>query len=212
MKNVDLKYQVSKTNTFSIVSAGWTNHDFGYTCYLPQDIHIENVNMIGWDATVTNGVRTERILETNVKEIYLFTSKIYSYTSFDISDPNAVISTMPNDWKKCTCETRPDSEFYNSKNNLSNIKRYFNDTDGDGRCNNNVVGQSGQSVWCWGFKEQPDLTTNACPYIGTKNVVVINSDPNNPIRINWPLTPQFKDMDVTVDGVLIIENGKKVKN
>ena len=212
MKNVDLKYQVSKTNTFSLVSAGWTNHDFGYTCYLPQDIHIENVNMIGWDATVTNGVRTESIVETNVKEIYLFTSTIYSYTSFDISDPNAVISSVPNDWKKCTCETRPDSEFYNSKNKPSNIKRYFNDTDGDGRCNNNIVGQSDQSVWCWGFKEQPDINTNACPYIGTKNVVVINSDPNNPIKIKWPLTPQFKDMDVTVDGVLIIENGKKVKN
>ena len=28
----------------------------------------------------------------------------------------------------------------------------------------------------------------------------------------WPTSKQFKDLDVTVDGVLVIENGKPVKN
>ena len=36
----------------------------------------------------------------------------------------------------------------------------------------------------------------------------VNADPENPLNIVWPFTPQFKDMDVIVDGVLIIEDGK----
>jgi hypothetical protein len=110
-----------------------------------------------------------------------------------LSDPEQKMSSKTNDWKQCTCA------------------KGFNDTDGDGRCNNNVKGQSDQTVWCWGFKDKPDTSVNANPYIGTKNVVVINSDPNKPIKIIWPLTPQFKDMDVTVDGVLVIEDGTEVK-
>ena len=207
MKDVDLKYEIRKNKTVSLISSSWTNHSFGYTCYLPQDIYIENVRMLGFTVTVTNGVRDEQIVDVNKKKIYLFTpGTVYNYTSVDISDPEAVMSSKPNDWKKCTCATRPDSEFKNP----DTASRGFNDTDGDGRCNNSIVGPSQQSVWCWGFEETPDKTVNANPYIGTKSVTVVNKDPSNPLNIVWPLTPQFKDMDVTVDGVVIIEDGAMV--
>ena len=218
MKDVNLKYQVSKAEknsnwTYSVVSAGWENHYFGYTCYLPQDIYLENVKMLGFEPVMNGGVRVgEQILETNVKELYLFSKTIYGYDYVDISDPDSKLSTKPNDWKKCTCATREDEEFYNSSKYPSNIKKYFNDTDGDGRCNNVVYGQNGSSVWCWGFEEQPDIYVNANPYIGAKNVVIVNSDPKNGLNMVWPFTPQFKDMNVTVDGKLIIQNGAKVQN
>ena len=212
MKNVDLKYQTSKKDyynwKYSIVSAGWTNHYFGYTCYLPQDIYIENVNMLGFSVKVDSktGVRTETIDRVNVDEIYLFTSTIYTYTQVDLSDPNAKMTVDTNDWKQCTCATRPDSDFKGT------IRKYFYDSDGDGRCNNSVRGESNQSVWCWGFKEKPDTTVNANPYIGTKNVTVINEDSENPLKVVWPMTPQFKDMTVTVDNVVVIKNGKETDN
>ena len=190
-KNVDIKYEVRKNRTISFFSSAWTNHYFGYTCYLPQDIHLENVNFLGFDVKVENGVRIETIAQTNTREIYLFSASIYAYTGVDISDPNENIETAPNDWKKCSC-TR------------------FNDTDGDGRCNNIVTGSSGQRGWCWGFEETPDNTVNANPYVGTKTVTVINGDTSKPLNIIWPTTPQFKDMDVIVDGVLIIEGGQEV--
>ena len=211
MKDVDLKYQASRKDAnhwnYSIVSAGWTNHYFGYTCYLPQQIYLENVQMLGFDVEMKNGERIETIVRTNQDEIYLFSPSVYSYT-VDLSDPEASMASFTNDWKQCTCATRPESEFYKS----SYVVRYFRDTDGDGRCNNVVYGQNGSSVWCWGFKEKPDTSVNANPYIGTKTVTVINSDPNKPLKVNWPTTKQFKDMDVTVDGELIIENGTKKKN
>ena len=161
MKNVDLKYQASRKDAnnwnYSVVSAGWENHFFGYTCYLPQDIYIENVKMLGFDVKVENGERIETITRTNEDEIYLFTNSIYRYVNEDISDPEQTMSSKTNDWRKCTCETRPDSDFKGT------IRRYFYDSDGDGRCNNSVKGQSDQSVWCWGFKEQPDTTKTPTP-------------------------------------------------
>mgnify|MGYP003292877602 CR=1 FL=1 len=207
MKDVDIKYETRKNRTISLISSSWSNHDFGYTCYLPQNIYIENVRTLGFTVTVTDGVRDEKIVDINKKKIYLFTSgTVYNYTSVDISDPDAVIYSKTNDWKQCTCATRALGEFYDP----GTAKRYFNDTDGDGRCNNSIIGPSQQSVWCWGFKEIPSKTVNANPYIGTKTVTVVNNDTSNPLNVVWPLTPQFKDMDVTVDGVVIIENGKRI--
>ena len=48
---------------------------------------------------------------------------------------------------------------------------------------------------------------NINPTEGTKTVTLINKDPKKPITIIWPTSKQFKDLDVTVDGVLIIEDG-----
>ena len=207
-KNVDIKYEVRKNKTISLFSSAYTNHDFGYTTYLPENITLDNFKMLGFNVTVNpvSGVRTETIAETNVKELYLFSPSIYSYTNIDISDPNADLSKLPNDWVQCTCETRPESEFYNA----NYVVRHFNDTDGDNRCNNVIKSNNGGSVWCWGFKEAPNKSVNANPYIGTKTVTIINEDPTKPLKVNYPFTPQFKYLDVTVDGVLIIEDGKKM--
>ena len=195
MKNFTLKYDPAKTTTkknICLINAEWINHDFGYTCYLPQNIYMENVNVLGFSATVDpkTGIRNEVITEVNTREIYLFSPALYKYSDVDISDPNASMEKFPNDLKKCNCAT-------------------FKDTDGDGQCNNTVPSPNGGTMRCAGFKEEPDYTKNINPYIGTKVVTVINEDTSNPIKIIWPLTPQFKDMDVTVDGVLIIEDGKK---
>ena len=208
-KDVEFKYETRKNKTVSLFSSAYINHDFGYTTYLPNQITLDNVKMLGFTVTVDprTGYRDEKIVETNVKELYLFSQSIYRFTNVDIGDPNADLTTNPNDWVKCSCATRDESEFYSSKY----VVRYFNDTDGDGRCNNVVKSRNGGSVWCWGFENEPDITVNANPYIGTKKVIVINEDPKKPLKINYPLTPQFKHLDVIEDGVVIIEDGTKVK-
>ncbi len=195
MKNFTLKYDPAKTTTaknISLINAEWINHYFGYTCYLPQNIYMENVNVLGFSATVDpkTGIRNEVITEVNTREIYLFSPSLYKFADVDISDPNASMEKFPNDMKKCDCAT-------------------FKDTDGDGQCNNTVKSPNGGSMRCAGFKEEPDHTKNINPYIGTKNITVINKDPSNPIQLIYPFTPQFKDMDVTVDGKIIIEDGKE---
>ena len=207
-KNVDIKYETRKNKTISLFSSAYINHDFGYTTYLPENITLDNFKMLGFTVEVKNGIRNETITETNLKALYLFSPSLYTYTNIDISDPNENMGKVPNDWVKCTCATRDESEFYSSKY----VVRHFNDTDGDGRCNNVVKSKNGGSVWCWGFENDPDKLANANPYIGTKTVTVINSpDTKTPLNVVWPLTPQFKHLDVTVDGVLIIEDGVEIK-
>ena len=196
IKNLDLKYKdvASAANKqFYLIHSVWINHDFGSVCYLPENITMENVRMLAFTADVSSGERIEKITAVNKKELYLFSPELYGYKDVDISDPNAKTPSNPNDRKKCECET-------------------FNDTDGDGRCNNSVTSPNGGTMWCSGWEEEPDNTVNANPYIGTKTVTVINSDPENPLKVVWPLTPQFKDLDVTVDGELIIEDGEEIAN
>ena len=230
MKNVDLKYEtkVTEKKNIHLIYAEWHNHYFGYTTYLPQHIYMENVNVLGFEVTVTDGVRNEKITQVNTKQIYLFTPGLYSYTDVDISNPEEDMEKHPNDYKECTCATRPDNEFYNA----ASIKRYFNDTDGDGKCNNSIKSPNGSKIKCGGFtkcscasftdtnndyfcddckgfEEKLPSNVNLNPFIGTKTVVVKNENPNTPIQIIYPLTEQFDDMDVTVDGKLIIEDGKE---
>ena len=207
MKNVDLKYEnkVSGNKDIHLIYSEWHNHYFGYTCYLPNDIYMENVNLLGFDVTVdSKGVRNEVITNYNTKELYLFTPDLYKHTNVDISDPNASIPANPNDWTKCTCATRPDSDF------KSTVRKYFYDKDGDGQCDNSVKSPNGGSIWCNGWENEPDTSKNLNPYIGTKTVTVVNGDTTKPLKVIWPLTKQFKDLDVTVDGVLIIKNGYEI--
>ena len=249
-KDVDFKYEIDKTSgtdvrkTVSLFSSAWVNHTFGYTCYLPENITLDNVRMLGFTVTVDEITkeRDEKIVKTNEKELYLFSSSIYSHKNIDISNPNADMSNTPNDWVACTCATRPLEDFYNydpdnHDESIKKIKQYFNDTDGDGRCNNSIYSQNGGSVWCWGyakcecdsfndtdgdyfcdnvkadgkeckgFDERVPTHVNANPYIGTKTVTITNKETDNPLKVVYPFTPQFDDLDVTVDGVLIIENG-----
>ncbi len=226
MKNVDLKYETKVTEKKSIhlIYSEWENHYFGYTCYLPQHIYMENVKVLGFEVTVDalTGIRDEKITQVNTKEIYLFTPSIYAFHDVDISNPREEVPSKPNDWKECKCSK-------------------FKDTDGNGQCNNSVKSPNGGSMWCsgfrkctctsfndtdndyfcdntisggecHGFKEQIPSRVNVNPYIGTKTVEVVNKDPENPLKVVWPSTPQFDDMDVTVDGKFIIEDGDPVDN
>ena len=211
LKNFTIKYDPNRTTSAKsiyLINSIWNNHDFGHICYMPQNIYMENVNVLGFQATVdpNTGVRTETIVENNSRSIYLFTPTIYTYTNVDISDPNATITSNPNDWKQCSCATRPDSDFKGT------VRKHFYDNDGDGQCDNSVKSPNGGTISCNGWKDEPDNTVNLNPYIGTQNIVVVNGDTTNPVKIIWPLTPQFKELDVTVDGVLIIENGTEKKS
>ena len=201
IKNLDLKYKdvyTAQNKRFALIYSKWYNHDFGYTCYLPENITLENVRMLAFKADMSSGERVETITAVNEKELYLFSPSLYDYDDVDISNPNAVMSALPNDWKKCDCAV------------VTEGAKSFNDTDGNGRCNNTVKSPNGGNMWCNGWEEQPNTAVNANPYIGTKTVTVINSDTENPLKMLWPLTPQFKDLDVTVDGTLIIEDGMEI--
>ena len=117
------------------------------------------------------------------------------------------MSSRPNDWKKCDCEEVSKAAYPNDPTKW----KTFNDTDGNGQCNNTVKSPNGGSMWCNGWPTEPDNSVNINPYISTKTVTVINKDPSKPLLVVWPLTPQFHDLDVTVDGVLIIEDGVEIK-
>ena len=209
IKNFTIKYDPVKTNTTKsiyLINSIWNNHDYGHICYMPQNIYMENVNVLGFKATVdpNTGVRTETIVERNSRSIHLFTPSIYTYTDVDISDPNAIVSANPNDWKRCSCATRADSDFKGT------VRKYFYDNDGDGQCDNSVKSPNGGTISCNGWENEPDNSVNINPYIGTKNITVINEDTKNPVKIIWPTTPQFKDLKVTVDGEVVIEDGRNV--
>ena len=196
IKNLDLKYKdvyTAANKQFHLIHSKWYNHDFGYICYLPKNITMENVRMLAFKADMSSGTRVETVTAVNEKKLYLFSPELYSYTNVDISNPNAMMTDATNDWKKCECET-------------------FNDTDGNGRCNNTVKSPNGGNMWCNGWENEPDTTVNANPYIGTETVTVINADKDNPIKMIWPLTLQFKHLDVTVDGELIIDDGIDIYN
>ena len=145
-----LKYsdKIAEHEDISIMRVSWYNWDFGYTTSLPQNVWLKDVIIQKISYSVdANGVRSEKILETNRREINLF-SRTLSQNVNDYSDPNAIID--------------------NYKPNIN-------------------------------------------PMEGTKTVTLINKDINNPLPIVWPTAKQFKDIDVTVDGVLIIKDGERVK-
>ena len=175
-----------ETSLVSIFKVFYTNHYFGFTCHLPKKITLNNVKLITFDYKMENGVRVERELATNPMSLSLFRN-VEGYAAVDISDPDADMSSYRNDWKKCNC-----AEVYNGT-------KSFNDTDGDGRCNNDADPSDGYSVWCWGFEEAPDTTVNANPYMPTEEIYITNC---GTLHIIIPGTPQFEDTKVYKDGVL----------
>ena len=190
-----LTLRASKTNAISLIKAEYTNHYFGYTCHLPGKIEMNNVKVVQYGYKVENGVRTEWDIATNPSNIELHLYKQLESYQADISDPNADLSTTPNDYKQCNCEevykkAYPDDE---SKH------KTFNDTDGDGRCNNDANPLDTYSVWCWGFENAPDKSINANPYVATEEIHINNC---GDLVLIIPDTPQFDDTKVYIDGVL----------
>ena len=165
IKGLNLKYYYR--NSFSLVNAQWTNHFFGYTCYLPENIWMEDVRIteIGYSVDAF-GNRTE----WNTGVVNAFPLNLYKnlngFTSFDISDPEADCFTKPTeDVIKCQCEDG------------------FNDTTGDGLCDNNKCG----------LPETANPNQNRNPYIVTKNVYIKNCPG---LTVAPPKIPAFEDMNM----------------
>ncbi len=176
-------------NNLTLIRAEYTNHFFGYTCHIPAKIEMNNVKVVHYGYKVENGVRTEWDIATNSMPLHFY-KQLESYTT-DISNPNADMTSCPNDYKKCDCET------------VYNGKKAFNDTDGDGRCNNDLNPNDNYSIQCWGFKDTPATNTNANPYVTTKEIYVTNC---KDLEVILPKTPQFENTELYIDGILQEDN------
>ena len=182
-----LTMRTSKASpTLSVVRVYYTNHFFGYTCKLPKKVEISNAKIVHYGYEVKNGVRTEWDIETNHVPLHLY-ANLEKYTAADISNPNADMTKYPNDYKTCNC-----AEVYDGT-------KSFNDTDGDGRCNNDLNPNDSYTVWCWGFEGVPDKAFNANPYMPTEEVYL--TDCGN-LKFIIPDTPQFEDTELYIDGEL----------
>ncbi len=174
-----------KHDNITLIRAEYVNHFFGYTCYLPEKIEINDVKIVQFGYEVKNGVRSEWDVATNNMALHIY-KQLETYKT-DISSPTADMSAYPNDYKKCNCE----SVYGGTKS--------FNDTTGDGRCDNDLDPNDRYAIQCWGFEEEPNRATNANPYITTKEIYVTNC---GDLQIVLPSTPQFKNTDLYIDGVL----------
>ena len=178
----------------SVIGVTYTNHFFGYTCYLPRTVSVNNAKIIRYSFKMENGIRIETEVAQNHVPLHLYYA-LEKYTSVDISDPEANMSAYKNDYIKCDCEAVYKKAYPDDPTKW----KTFNDTDGDGRCNNDLNPLDSYSVWCWGFENTPDKTINANPYIPTQEVTVTNC---GNLEFIVPPTPQFKDTVVYIDGVL----------
>ena len=200
-----LELRTSKSNAISLIGAQYTNHYFGYTCYLPETINIKNVRIVRFSYTMVNGQRVETQEAVNDRPLYLY-QKLDQYVGYDISSPEATTSNekWQNDWEACSCaENYAAAALTNDIANINEIpesQRKFNDTDGDGRCNNKRIVQreladgtmvwKRESVWCWGFAEEPDNSINVNPTVVTKTV---NASNCGDLVISLPPTPAFEN-------------------
>ena len=177
-KDVKIMSCVSDNEKVAVFHSEWKNHYYGYTTYLPEKVTLDNVKVVKYSYTVTGTKVNFNEQSVNAVPLYL-TSSLNTYTSVDISKEGSV-APYQNDRKQCKCAT-------------------FNDTDGDGRCNNNAdtTSNEGNVVWCWGYETSPDVTANANPYQPTKNITVLNCEG---LELRIPPTPQFAQTVVTIDG------------
>ena len=192
-----LTLKTSKDNdTISLITVSYINHEFGYTCYLPQNIYLNDVKIIKYGFEVKDGVRREWEIATNPVPLHLYASLENSqYRDVDISDPNADMTFIPNDHEKCNCYEVYKKAYPDDPSKWLT----FNDTDGDGRCNNELNPTDSYDVWCWGFEETPDTTTNVNPYMPTENIYITNC---GTLRLIVPDIPLLKDTKLYIDGEL----------
>ena len=94
---LDLRY--TKYNNQSLIKGTMKfTHDFGYQCYLPQNITIKNVTLTKYvyKGLDKNGNRIEEELSVNQDKLYLFTETITNNTNYIDSDSyvNPIIPTQ----------------------------------------------------------------------------------------------------------------------
>ena len=159
----------TETAKLSLIKVTYTNHYFGYTCYLPEKIEIRNVKTVhyGYSADAL-GNRTEWVIKENHHPLHLY-SALEKYTTVDLSDPEADMTLYQNDLKACVCEGG------------------FVDADENGICDNKSCKRA----------EVVDVTKNINPYVPTKEVYITDCPG---LTVVLPKTPQFKDMQVFVEG------------
>ncbi len=194
-----LTMKTSKSSPkLSLIKAVWTNHYFGYTTYLPYKITMNDVKIVQYSFGIDpSGNRWEDPVKENHVPLHIY-GELEKYTYYDLSDPNASHHLHPNDYKKCNC-----SEVYANLGLTNNDGSPvgFNDTDGDGRCNNKAdPTDKTYDVWCWGFENEPDKLVNANPYVPTEEIYVTNC---GNLQIIVPDTPQFEDTKLYVEGKLV---------
>jgi hypothetical protein len=190
-----LTLKTSKASpTLSLVNVTYTNHYFGYTTFLPKSISINNAKIIRYSYEMKNGIRIEKDIAENHVPLHIY-ANLEKYKTVDISDPDADMSNYRNDYIKCNCQEVYKKAYPNDESKW----KTFNDTDGDGRCNNDLDPTDSYSVWCWGFETNPDKSINANPYMPTEEVYVTNC---GNLEVIVPPTPQFNDTKLYIDGVL----------
>ena len=84
MKDITVKYS-DRNRYVTLVNSWWTDHWFGYPCKLPTNITLENFKSVKYEATVDDGVRTERIIGENIDPVNFFLPDTAKLADKDIS-------------------------------------------------------------------------------------------------------------------------------
>ena len=182
--------KAKELKNLTLMSAQYTNHDFGYGCYLPKTLKINNVRVVRFGYISLFGKRIEVQKEVNHVPLYVYWH--VSGLEYDISDPDATVGKQ-NDVRKCTCV----DDYPKAGLPIT----HFNDTDGDGRCNNaRIVLRDGvykqdTSVWCWGTEEEINEYKNVNPISVTKEIYVSNI---GDLDLRIPSGPAFSELTVNV--------------
>ena len=78
---LDIRYSTAVSgSTFGVIKAEWTDHDFGYVCYLPREVTMKNVTLSCYSYSFVDGNRVEQTVSTNAKTLWLVTSQLKNIT------------------------------------------------------------------------------------------------------------------------------------
>ena len=167
LDGVTLKYYERGMQNLTVFKCSWVNHDFGYQTYLPENVYINNLKSVLIEYYIDyNGERIEKVVEENEAPIH-FAQGLESYINGNIANPNETRFPIV-DQIKCYCDDG------------------FNDTDGDGLCDNNKCG----------FPETANEFININPYNPTKNIYITNSPG---LKFIMPKTQQFESTRVYIE-------------
>ena len=179
---LDLRYphdmDSQSKQKIQLIKSVWTNHDFGYITYLPHTITMKNVTTSSYTYSVDGmGNRTETKVDVNKAPLHLYI-ELEGYKNIDISNPNANMSSHPNDSKPCTCEAG------------------YTDVDENQRCDKCKL------------PETVNRDANANPFMPTEKVYVEDCPglvlifPNTPQFKNMKVYVEGEEVDWQVTGTI----------
>ena len=91
-------YNISAFSQITIVKAQWTNHNFGYTVYCPQNMILNDITTVQYTYGINaDGTRWEKLDETtrNVRPVYLFPADLGDKRA-DLTDPTVIVEGKVN--------------------------------------------------------------------------------------------------------------------